>query len=179
MDWYTLIKLLHVLAAILWIGGVFVMLTLAMQAVRSRDEAELVPTVAQMGWATERVFVPGSIATTILGLIVATVGHMWSDLWVILGLAGVAITMALGILVLSPRVKRVASAGAVTPETIGISKQTVTLVKFDCAALFVMVADMVLKPQVGDWATLAIMGVVVVAAAGLWLTPGLRRVAPA
>jgi len=179
MDWYTLIKLLHVLAAILWIGGVFIMLMIAMQALRSRDEAELVRTVAQMGWAAERVFVPGSIATTVLGLIVATLGQMWGDLWVILGLAGVAITMALGILVLSPRVKKVASTDAVTPETVAISRQTVTLVKFDCAALFVVVADMVLKPQVGDWTTVTIMGVVIIAAAGLWLTPGLRRVAAA
>lgn len=179
MDWYTLIKFLHVLAAILWIGGVFAMLMIAMLAVRSRDDAQLVRTVAQMGWLAERIFVPGSIATAVLGAIVATLGNMWGDLWVILALVGVAITMALGILVLSPRVKRVASAAAVTPETIAISKQTVTLVKFDCAVLFVVVADMVLKPQVGDWTAVTIMGLVVVAAAGLWLTPGLRKTAAA
>jgi len=179
MDWYTPIKFLHVLAAIIWIGGVFTMLMISMQAQRSGDDAGLVRTVGQMGWAADRIFVPGSIAAAVLGMIVATLGHMWSDLWVILGLVGVAITMALGILVLSPRVKRVASAGAVTPETIAISKQTVTLVKFDSAALFVVVADMVLKPQIGDVTTLTIMGLVIVAAAGLWLAPGLSKVAAA
>jgi hypothetical protein len=45
--------------------------------------------------------------------------------------------------------------------------------------LFVVVADMVLKPQIGDWTTLTIMGLVIVAAAGLWLAPGLSKVAAA
>jgi uncharacterized membrane protein len=179
MDWYTLIKFLHVLAAIIWIGGVFTMPMISLQAQRSGDDTGLVRTVGQMGWAADRIFVPGGIATAVLGVVVATLGHMWGDLWIILGLVGVAITTALGILALTPRVKRVAGAGAVTPETIAISRQTVTLVKFDSAALFVVVADMVLKPQIGDWTTVTIMALVLVAAAGLWLAPGLRKVAAA
>ena len=179
MDWYTFIKLLHVLTAIIWIGGVFVMLLLGMNAAKSRNDAQLVQVVQQMGWAAERIYIPASIATVLLGMIVAALGDMWGDLWVIVGLVGMLITMALGILALSPRVKKIASTGAVTPETIALSRQTLTLVKFDCVALFVVVADMVLKPQIGDWTTITVMAVVVLGAAGTWLLPGLRRLAPA
>ena len=179
MDWYTVFKLLHVLTAIIWIGGVFVMLMLGIHAAKSRDDAQLVQVVQQMGWAAERIYVPASIATVLLGMVVAALGDMWSYLWVIVGLAGMAITMALGILALTPRVKKIAAIHAVTPETIAISRQTLTLVKFDCAALFVVVADMVLKPQIDDWTTMAVMTIVVLGAAAIWLAPGLRRVSPA
>jgi len=179
MDWYTVFKLLHVLTAIIWIGGVFVMLMLGIHAAKSRDDAQLVQVVQQMGWAAERIYVPASIATVLLGMVVAALGDMWSYLWVIVGLAGMAITMALGILALTPRVKKIAAIHAVTPETIAISRQTLTLVKFDCAALFVVVADMVLKPQIDDWTTMAVMTIVVLGAAVIWLAPGLRRVSPA
>lgn len=179
MDWYMLLKFLHVLAAIIWIGGVFVMLLLGINAAKSGDDETLVRIVEQMGWSAERVYVPASIATVLLGVIIAALGHMWNDLWIIIGLAGMAITMALGILALTPRVKKIAAIHSVTPETIAISRQTLTLVKFDCAALFVVVADMVLKPQTGDWTIVAAMAAVVLVAAGIWLAPGLRRLAPA
>jgi len=174
MDWYTIFKFLHVLAAIIWIGGAFIMLVFGIEAVRKGDNAQLVGVASQMGWAAERVYVPASMATVVLGIIVATLGGMWSQLWVILGLVGMAITMALGILVLTPRAKKLAGAVA-SPATATVARDLVTLVKFDCAALFVVVADMVLKPGTSDWVLLIVMAVVVVGAAALWLVPTLRR----
>lgn len=174
MDWYALFKFLHVLAAIIWIGGAFIMLVFGINAVRQGDNAQLVGVASQMGWAAERVYVPASMATVLLGIIVATIGSMWGQLWVVLGLVGMAITMALGILVLTPRAKKLAGAVA-SPATTAVARDLVTLVKFDCAALFVVVADMVLKPGSGDWVLLVVMAVVVVAAAALWLVPTLRK----
>jgi uncharacterized membrane protein len=175
MDWYTLFKFLHVLTAIIWIGGAFIMLMFGINAVRLRNDTQLVSVGAQMGWAAERIYVPASMATVLLGLVVATLGGQWSELWVILGLVGMAITMALGILALTPRAKKVAEAAGPTPIAIATAKELVTLVKFDCAALFVVVADMVLKPQLSDWAIIVAMAVVVVGAAALWLIPTIRR----
>jgi len=174
MDWYTIFKFLHVLAAIIWIGGAFIMLVFGINAVRRADNAQLVGVASQMGWAAERIYVPASMATVILGIIVATLGGMWGQLWVILGLVGMAITMALGILVLTPRAKKLAGAVA-SPATAAVARDLVTLVKFDCAALFVVVADMVLKPSSGDWVLVMTMAVVVAGAAALWLIPTLRR----
>jgi hypothetical protein len=85
------------------------------------------------------------------------------------------ITMALGILALTPRAKKVAAAAGPSAATIAVARQLVTLVKFDCAALFVVVADMVLKPTSGNWVELLIMAIVIVGAAALWLVPPLRQ----
>jgi hypothetical protein len=175
MDFYTPLKLLHVLSAMIWIGGAFVMLMFGMKAARARNDSELVGVIGQVGWAAERIFVPASLGTVALGVILATLGNMWSQLWVQIGLVGMVVTIALGVLALTPRAKKVAAAGAVNLETVAVSKQMVTLVKFDCATLFVVIADMVLKPQSGAWVTLAVMAIVVLFAAALWLVPVVAR----
>ena len=174
MDWYTLFKFLHVLTAIIWIGGAFIMLMFGINAVRQQNESQLVAVAAQMGWAAEHVYVPASAATVILGIVVATIGQLWTETWVILGLVGMIITMALGILALTPRAKKVAAAPGPSAATVAVARELVTLVKFDCAALFVVVGDMVLKPTASDWIVLIIMAAVVLGAGAVWLLPTLR-----
>ena len=181
MDWYTIVKFLHVASAVIWIGGAFIMEMLGACAERSKSDTELVAVVLQVAWAGERIYVPASIATLIFGVTAATLGGLWGSLWVILGLVGVAITIGLGIAVLTPRAKKAEAgnkAGGATPAVVAISREILTIAKFDMVLLFTVIADMVLKPQVGDWALLVVMAVVLIAAAAVWLTPVFRR-APA
>jgi uncharacterized membrane protein len=178
MDWYALFKFLHVASAVIWIGGAFIMIMLGVKAERSKSDTELVGVVRQVAWAGERIYVPASISTLVFGLIVAWLGALWSDLWVILGLVGVAITIGMGILVLTPRAKKAEAgyaAGGVTPAVVAISREILTLAKFDAVLLFTVVADMVLKPGTDDWILLVVMAVVLVAAAAIWLTPVFRK----
>src|SRR5437762_3110727 len=107
MDWYTLFKFLHVASAVIWIGGAFIMIALGVRAERGKNDAEMVSVVRQVAWAAERIYVPSSISTLIFGLIAATIGVLWGELWIILGLVGVAATIALGVVVLTPRAKAV------------------------------------------------------------------------
>jgi uncharacterized membrane protein len=178
MDWYAIVKFLHVASAVIWIGGAFVMIMLGVKAERSKSDTELVGVVRQVAWAGERIYVPASISTLVFGLIVAWLGVLWSNLWVILGLVGVAITIGMGILVLTPRAKKVEAgyaAGGVTPAVVAISREILTLAKFDAVLLFTVVADMVLKPGTDDWILLVVMAVVLAAAAAIWLTPVFRK----
>ena len=178
MDWYTIFKFLHVAAAIIWVGGAFIMIMLGLRADRSRNDAELVSVARQVAWAGDRIYTPASIATLVLGLITVWLGALWGDLWVILGLVGVAITIALGILVLGPRAKGIDAkfgAGGATPALAALCRELLTIARFDLVLLFVVIADMVLKPGVSDWVTLVIMAIVLIAAAALWLTPAFRK----
>ena len=182
MDWYIILKFLHVASAVIWIGGAFVMIMLGAKAERSKDDSQLVGVVLQVAWAGERIYVPASISTLVFGLAVATIGGLWGNLWVILGLVGVAITIGLGIAVLTPRAKKVETgfkAGGATPAVVALSREILTIAKFDAVLLFTIIADMVLKPEASDWVTLAIMVLVLIAAAALWLTPLARRPAAA
>jgi hypothetical protein len=182
MDWYTLTKFLHVASAVIWIGGAFVMIMLGVRAERSKDNAELVGVVLQVAWAGERIYVPASISTLVFGVITAWLGNLWGNLWVILGLVGIASTIGLGILVLTPRAKKAdagfKSSGA-SPSVVALGREILTIAKFDMVLLFTIIADMVLKPAVGDWIVLSVMVIVLIAAAAVWLTPLTRRPAAA
>jgi uncharacterized membrane protein len=181
LDWYSIFKLLHVVSAIIWLGGALIMVILGIRADRARNDNDIVAIVRQVAWAGERVYVPASLATLIFGLVAAWFGNLWGHLWIILGLVGVAATIALGVGVLTPRAKK-AEAGfaarGVAPDVVATCREILTIAKFDMVLLFTIVADMVLKPTVNDWLTLAIMAAVIVVAAAVFLPPVFRK-APA
>jgi len=182
MDWYSIFKFLHVASAVIWIGGAFVMTMLGARAQRARDDRQMVDVVLQVAWAGDHIYVPASIATLVFGVTVATIGGLWGNLWVSLGLVGVAITIGLGVGVLTPRAKKTDAgfkADGATPAVVALSREILTIAKFDMVLLFTVIADMVLKPEASDWITLVIMVLVLVAAAGLWLTPLARKPAAA
>lgn len=178
MDWYSIIKFLHVSSAVIWIGGAFIMVILGVKADRARNDAEIVAVVRQVAWAAERIYVPASISTLVFGVITAWIGGLFGNLWVILGLVGVAATIALGIVVLTPMVKKAEAAfiaGGATPDVVAACRQILTIAKFDLVLLFTVIADMVLKPAFSDWGILVIMVVVLAAAAYVWLMPVFRK----
>jgi hypothetical protein len=181
LDWYSLFKFLHVAFAIIWLGGALIMVIFGMRADRSRNDAALVDAVVQVAWAAERVYVPASIATLVFGLAAALMGNLWSHLWIILGLVGVAATIGLGVGVLTPRAKKVQtdhSARGAAPDLVTTSREILAIAKFDMVLLFTVVADMVLKPEPGHWLTLVLMALAVVAGAAAFLPPIFRK-APA
>lgn len=182
MDWYSLAKFLHVISAILWLGGALIMVILGLAAERAKNDSQMVGVVRQVAWLAERVYVPSSISTLIFGLIATWIGGLWSELWVILGLIGVAATITLGIGVLSPRAKKVETefkAGGETPAVVALCHEILAIAKFDMVLLYTIVADMVLKPDLDNWVTLVIMALVIIAAAAVFLMPVLRRNSPA
>jgi uncharacterized membrane protein len=182
MDWYLIAKFLHVISAILWLGGALIMVILGAVAERARNDSQMVGVVRQVAWLAERVYVPSSISTLVFGLIATWLGGLWSELWVILGLVGIVATIALGVGVLSPRAKKVESefkAGGESPSVVALCREILTIAKFDMVLLYTVVAVMVLKPGADDWITLIVMALVIAGAAAVFLMPVLRRGGPA
>jgi hypothetical protein len=182
MDWYFFLKFLHLAAAVIWIGGAFIMMVLGARADRAKDDAAIVGVVRQVAWSADHIYVPASVATLIFGLLLAWLGNLWSNLWIILGLVGVAATITLGVAVLTPLSKKVAAgyaAGGASPEVVATCREILTIAKFDCVLLFAVIADMVLKPAASEWIVLLVIAVAIVVAGVLWLPPAFRKSAPA
>jgi uncharacterized membrane protein len=179
MDWYLVLKFCHVASVVIWIGGAFIMVTLASRADRQGDEVALVGCVRQVAWAAERIYVPASISTLLFGLVLAWLTALWGSLWIILGLCGIAATLLLGIFVLSPLAKKAEagfSANGITPDVVATCQKILTIAKFDTVLLFTVIADMVLKPQSSsDWPVLLLMALAIAAAAALWMIPVRRK----
>src|SRR5215218_2093962 len=106
--WYFVFKTVHVLAAIVWLGGGAVLVTLAVLAQRRNDRAYLAQIARQAGFCGERIFAPAGLVVVAMGIAMMIDGDLeWSRFWVVAGLVGYAITFVVGVAVLSPTAKKV------------------------------------------------------------------------
>jgi uncharacterized membrane protein len=176
MDFYSIVKFLHIAAAMAWIGGGVTIFAMAIFADRAKDDAEMMRILGSVGMMATRWFVPSSLATLVLGIVMAFLGGLWGELWVILGLAGFAATFLTGHFVL--RIKAMAAgqlmAEGKVAEAAVVGRRLMQVAKFDYVMLFVVVADMVFRPGWTDFATLGAFALVLVAAGYFFLGSGLR-----
>lgn len=167
MDWYSLLKVAHVICAMSWFGGALVMSVLASRADRADDGSDLVAIALKVAFLGPRYFVPASLLTLLFGLLTAWVGQLWGQTWVLIGLGSFLASFLLGFLVLKPRsekVERHYRALGVTDLVVRQSGALVSLAKLDIATMLVTVVDMVMKPSPNDYPAFAIMGLVLLGA---------------
>jgi uncharacterized membrane protein len=171
MDFYSIFKFLHVAAAMAWVGGGVTIFAMAMFADRAKDDAEMMRILGSIGMMANRWFVPSSLATLVSGIVMAFLGGLWGELWVILGLVGFAATFATGHFVL--RIKAMAAGQLMAEgklvEAAAVGRKLMQIAKFDYVMLFVVVADMVLKPHWTDFVTLGGLAAALAAAAYFFL----------
>jgi uncharacterized membrane protein len=176
MDFYSIFKFLHIVAAMAWIGGGVTIFAMAMFAERAKDDAEMMRILGSVGMMAMRWFMPSSLATLAFGVVMAFLGGLWGELWVVLGLVGFAATFVTGHFVL--RVKAMAAgqlmAEGKLAEAAIVGRKLIQVSKFDYVMLFVVVADMVFKPHWNDFLTLGVLAIALVAAAYFFLLGGLK-----
>ncbi|MGV8854100.1 MAG: DUF2269 family protein [Devosia sp.] len=172
MDLYLVLKFLHILTATIWVGGGFVFMVASEVAQRAPGPVYggFASVAARLG---NLVFVPAAMATLVLGIILTITAWNFSDLWILLALAGIAFTMGFGMIVVKPATDRIAestqSEGADSPRVRGMSAALLRKGRFDLTLMAVIIADMVLKPGYGDVATLSVLGACLILAAVLFL----------
>jgi uncharacterized membrane protein len=170
MDWYSIVKFLHIVTAVLWVGGGFVLFLLGFLAERAGNIENKLQAMRASGELGGRFFAPMSMLTLIFGLIMCGFWVGFSDLWIIIGLVGYATTFSIGMLIFKPTGERMGAMIAkegVTPAVLAIGQRMMRAARFDYAVMLVIIADMVLKPTVHDIGVLAGMLIVVLAGAAL------------
>jgi uncharacterized membrane protein len=150
-DWYALFKLIHIVGAVVWVGGGLTLTILAMRAERSSDPGEMATIARQAAFAGERVFAPVGLLVFLMGIAMVINLHWgWGTTWIVIGLVGYAVTFLTGLLVLGPQAKRIGqlieTKGAEAAETQAAIRRILLLARIDMGVLLLVVADMVLKP---------------------------------
>jgi uncharacterized membrane protein len=174
MDWYTLMKFLHVLAAMIWLGGGFTLIILAARAQRDPDPAALIrfaDTTMPLG---NLLFVPAALLVLLSGLAMAWFWTGFSDAWIVLALAGYATSLSLGAVIVKPRSDRLAAKvkqEGPTPATAAATANLLRIGRFDYTIMILVVVDMVFKPTWQDLPLLLGMAIVAVLGAALFLMP--------
>jgi uncharacterized membrane protein len=176
---YEILVFLHIAAAIIWLGAGFVFAVLAFDAERHDDRARLAAYHHDAGALAPILFIPASLATFILGLLLVADGP-WTmgALWIDIGLAGWLASFLLGILYFKPEGERitsiVAERGVDDPEVARRVRRLNLVDRVQVTIVFLVVLDMVGKPTGDDGGLLAVM-LLLFAAAAVPAIVALRR----
>ncbi len=148
---YQIYLALHILAVTVWVGGDVTLTTLGIVFEQKRDG----PTLAALGrmgtWIGTRVYTPALFFVFGFGVaLVEKSGLPWDQFWIIFGVVGWSLAMAIGIGFVGPELGRIDAAaqqfGPESPEVARRVKRLFTIFRFDTALLMLIVIDMTAKP---------------------------------
>ncbi len=155
MTLYETLLLLHVFAAITWLGAGVVFTVLLTMARRATDAAREASYHADIERLAPVLFIPASLATFIFGLLAAIEGNWdFGQPWIVIGLTGWLLSFGIGILYFKPESEKIAALAeqgeAGMAEAMGRSKRMTAVDNFELTTLFVVAAAMVIKPTGDD-----------------------------
>jgi uncharacterized membrane protein len=150
-QWYFVVKMLHVGAAVIWVGGGFFITMCAVLAELANDDDQLLTIGHWAETVAGRVFPLMSFVVLGFGIAMTANGDIgYNQFWLIFGLIAWALSAATGILFLGPEAKRLnAAAAAHGPKSAEVQarlRRILLVVRFDVALMFLIVFDMVVKP---------------------------------
>ena len=150
-SWYLGFKAVHVVAAVLWVGGGTLLAVLAITAERDPDPARLLGVARQAEWAA-RIFIPASFTVLGMGIAMTINGDLdWGQFWLVFGLVAWTISTAIGVGFLTPRIKQlnalIQERGERDPAVQAAVQPILLAARIDIALLLLIVIDMTLKPS--------------------------------
>jgi uncharacterized membrane protein len=147
---YEFLLAVHVLCAVIWVGGAVTMHIFGRLATKRGAERQLEFTRDSISIGN-RIFAPLSVILLIAGvLLVEELGYSYGDLWITIGFLGFLTSFVLGV-GYYPRAGRqyeqIASAGgAGSPAAAAIYRRTATVNMVELSVLLLVVLDMAVKP---------------------------------
>jgi uncharacterized membrane protein len=141
-------KLIHVLAAIVWVGGGTLGLVFTWRSLAAEREHRL-GFARDMEVLANRVFAPASIIALLFGilLVLEVDAFEFSDTWVLIGIIGLAASVAVGMGFFGPQTKRlIAELESNDPKAEGRLGMIAKMSVLDLTIVYVVVWAMVAKP---------------------------------
>jgi uncharacterized membrane protein len=165
MTWYTFFKSVHVVAAVIWVGGAFTIQAYAFRILRTGDAKRQADFAKDTEIVSMRVFIP----TTWI-LLLAAIGMMinldwsWGQNWIVLGLISFALSFVIGAAFLGPESGRISKVierdGPASPDAQARIRRILMVSRCELVVLLTVIVNMVVKP-VGNagwfWGLLAVM----------------------
>jgi uncharacterized membrane protein len=150
---YEIYKLLHVVFAVVWVGGGTGLLILSLLAQRANEPHELAVLVKYAEQLGMKVFTPSGAIVVLFGAILTEkAGWGWGSFWIDFALVIWAVSFVVGAAVLGPTAKKIkeayaASGGELTPEIEALQRRILAIMRFDVVLLLLIVIDMTAKPS--------------------------------
>jgi uncharacterized membrane protein len=171
MTWYEFLLFVHISMVVVWVGAGLLLIVLGVRADRTDDDDGVKRIIEDNNWLATRLFIPASLVVLVAGVLL-TIDGPWEfeQLWITLGLLGYLATFFTGVAVIRPRSDRIAEMiardGGMTPASLAETRRMLALARIDYVVLFLVIADMVIKPTGDDVAVLVGMAAIFVAGLG-------------
>jgi uncharacterized membrane protein len=149
--WYFVFKMLHVGAAVIWVGGGIFIAICAVLAELAKDDDQLLVIGRLADQVAAKVFPIMSFVVLGFGIgMTQNASIPYNQFWLIFGLVAWALSASTGILFLTPETKKLTKAmierGPQDPEVQTRLRRILLVLRFDVALMFLIVFDMVAKP---------------------------------
>lgn len=147
---YTLFKFLHIVGAIVWIGGVIAVNIISVRIAREKEASALAALSRQSRFYGTAIIGPAAGLTLIAGIIMIAVSGLGAPLWVIWGFTAILVSMGLGATLIrrlgDELSQAAATASAGDPHVLGLQQRLTTLNIINVLVLLSAVWAMVFKP---------------------------------
>ena len=175
LTWFNFLLFVHLSAVAIWLGGGAAIQFFALRALGSDDPARTAAFAADVEWVGFRVFMPASLAVLIAGILMVVDSDFYGfgDDWVVIALVLFAATFLFGLLFIGPESGRISklieAEGPTSPAVQARVRRILALSRADLVLLYLVLYDMVLKPDFGDgWFWVGVLVAAAVAALLVW-----------
>ena len=150
---YLILLYLHIICAVIWVGGAFFSQLLALRVERSTDPADLPKLGRNLEFLGLRVFLPASIVLFLAG--VGMVLQQWSfgQTWVAVSMGLWLLSVIAGSIYIGPRTKKIAelfeAEGPTSTAARALMSRIFLVSRLELLSFAVIIAMMVFKPGAG------------------------------
>ena len=151
-DVYDTLKWVHIMAAIVWVGGGIFVQVYASRMRRAGEDDRLAAFARDIEKLGNMLFLPASVVVLLMGISMVWYAPFieWNDTWILLGLLGIAEHRAVRRTVHRARGREVRQLslerGAADPEVQARIKRLFVVSRIDQAVIIFVIAMMVFKP---------------------------------
>jgi uncharacterized membrane protein len=150
MDLYDVLKYIHILAAVVWVGGAFTSQVFAIRAQQSSDPVDLIRLGRWLEFLGLRVFAPASLILIAAGVLMTIQRWSFGQLWISISIALWLVSFLAGIFYLGPKSKTAAelfeAEGPSSPAGVALRSRLFLVSRIELVFFVVIVALMVFKP---------------------------------
>jgi uncharacterized membrane protein len=148
---YDLLLTIHVLAAVVWVGGGLAMHILGRRVLKRGNPQEIFEFSKEINTVALRLYAPTSLILLVAGiLLVNEAGYDFDQLWITLGFLGWIVSFLVGVGYYGPQDKKlqtlVAADGPTATGIVGNVRQALFVNQIEQLILFLIVIDMTVKP---------------------------------
>ena len=149
---YELVKYVHILCAVIWVGGAFYAQVLAMRVAGSPDPGDLPKLGRNIEFIGTRIFLPASILLFVAGVILTTQRWAFQQTWISIAIVLWLVSALTGAIYLGPRVKKIGllyqAEGPVSVGGRALLDRVFLVSRLELVSFLVIIALMVAKPNV-------------------------------